>query len=297
MFYFDYALLLQNRLVFSAYFMLMLAIASCYFIRSLFLRGVMLFLALLLTLYAGRLSWIGIGFVLALGGVFYSAFKTNDKFWRRFFFFIALLAAFAMAFLKVPGVYNWQVVSKITLTPDAIPYSLTFNFGKSLIGLFFLWFAAYTLANNGKWKPTFKTGLTMGLLATAVLIPLSYYLGYVRFEPKWTNFFYLWAIHNLLFTCIAEEALFRGMILKSLLLWMQHLKGGKWGALIISAALFGAAHYLGGPKYMLLASVAGLFYGYAFMRTEKIEAGVLTHFIVNAIHFLAFTYPALRSTV
>lgn len=296
MYQYNYAFLLHDKLTLAAFVMLTLAIASSYVVKSLFMRGIFLFLALLLALYAGRLDWVGLGIVLTMGGVFYSAFQITSKLWRRVFFFLVLVFALATAMVKFPGIYNWTVASKIVLSPDAIPYSMKFTLDKSLIGLFFLWFSIYTVANSGGWKRALQTGVTMGILAVLVLIPLSFYLGYVQFDLKLTNFFYIWAIHNLLYTCIAEEALFRGMILKSLLLALQNFKGGKWAALVVSAIIFGMAHYLGGPKYMLLASVAGLFYGYAFMKTDRIEAGIITHFMVNTVHFLVFTYPALRGS-
>jgi membrane protease YdiL (CAAX protease family) len=44
---------------------------------------------------------------------------------------------------------------------------------------------------------------------------------------------------------------------------------------------------------VLLATIAGLFYGAAYLRTRRIEGAILTHFALNAAHFLAFTYPAL----
>jgi membrane protease YdiL (CAAX protease family) len=36
----------------------------------------------------------------------------------------------------------------------------------------------------------------------------------------------------------------------------------------------------------------GLGSGWALACTRRIEAAVLTHFTVNAVHLLAFTYPA-----
>jgi hypothetical protein len=32
----------------------------------------------------------------------------------------------------------------------------------------------------------------------------------------------------------------------------------------------------------------------AFMKTDRVGAGIVTHFMVNSVHFVAFTYPALR---
>ena len=64
-------------------------------------------------------------------------------------------------------------------------------------------------------------------------------------------------------------------------------------ALVFSAVLFGLAHLGGGLSYALAATVAGLGYGAAYLRTQRIEAAMAVHFSVNALHFLLFTYPRL----
>lgn len=45
---------------------------------------------------------------------------------------------------------------------------------------------------------------------------------------------------------------------------------------------------------MAFATLAGIGYGLAYWRSGRIEAAILTHFAVNAAHFVLFTYPALR---
>jgi hypothetical protein len=46
--------------------------------------------------------------------------------------------------------------------------------------------------------------------------------------------------------------------------------------------------------YVALATIAGLGYGWIYQRTGRIEASILTHFALNAVHFFAFSYPALQ---
>ena len=292
-YHFDYTPLWRDHLSFVAYCLLVLSLISCYVIKDFFLRGIFFLLSLLLGWYAYRLELILLPFILGLGFLFYYSYQARQKSWRGLSFLGALAASVALLFVKLPGIENWQVAWRVQLTPDAVPYSMALYFDKILIALFFLWFSPYTLANGGRWASPLKKGIVTGLFAAVVLIPLSYYLGLVKLELKVTNFFYLWAFHNLFFTCLAEEALFRGMFLKFLLLRLQHFRLGKWLALIMSAVVFGLAHFALGRDYMLLAGISGLFYGYVFIRVDKIEASVIAHFIVNSIHFLAFTYPAL----
>jgi hypothetical protein len=103
----------------------------------------------------------------------------------------------------------------------------------------------------------------------------------------------LFAPINLFFTCLAEEAFFRGFVQQELSRVGSRPALAAGAALIIGALLFGLAHFAGGLNYVLAATVAGLGYGWAFMRTQRIEAAMAVHFGVNAVHFLLFTYPRL----
>jgi membrane protease YdiL (CAAX protease family) len=67
---------------------------------------------------------------------------------------------------------------------------------------------------------------------------------------------------------------------------------GTAAAIALPAALFGLAHLGGGLLMAVLATIVGLGSGWAFARTGCIAAAVFTHFAVNAVHLLAFTYPA-----
>ena len=127
-----------------------------------------------------------------------------------------------------------------------------------------------------------------------LLLVLSFSSSYVRFAPKFPKESWLWISVNLCFTCVAEEALFRGFIQAQLQRLWQKVPRGEWLALAVAAVLFGLAHAGGGPVYVVLATVAGVGYGWAYLRTGRIEASILTHFALNATHFFFFTYPALQ---
>ncbi len=76
--------------------------------------------------------------------------------------------------------------------------------------------------------------------------------------------------------CMAEEAFFRGFIQKNLSLMMKKIRHGDYLALLIAALLFGLAHYAGGTKYVILATVAGMGYGWVYLTTKRIEGSILT---------------------
>jgi len=77
---------------------------------------------------------------------------------------------------------------------------------------------------------------------------------------------------------------------------LQKYKYGNILSLITVSILFGLAHFAGGFKYVILSTIASIIYGYAYQKTQRIEASILCHFGVNTFHFIFLTYPALANT-
>ena len=98
---------------------------------------------------------------------------------------------------------------------------------------------------------------------------------------------------NLLFVCTAEEAFFRGFLQRQFaLLWKDHPLQQAL-PLVLASFVYGLSHFAGGSLYVAFVTLAGLVYGWAYQKTGCIEASILLHFLVNAAHFLLFTYPSL----
>jgi membrane protease YdiL (CAAX protease family) len=198
----------------------------------------------------------------------------------------------AMALPLLPGFVRIELVPAQVLTEGAAPYALAVGFPKVTLGVLLL-----GLVNPSLLSPQ-RLGLVLTRAAPVLAVTLllviasALALGYTRFAPHWHALFLWWAPINLLFTCLSEEAFFRGFV-------QQELAGGGEAAgayrnslaLIASALLFGLAHYAGGVSYVFAGTIAGLGYGWAFLRTRRIEAPIAVHFGVNAAHFLLFVYP------
>lgn len=194
----------------------------------------------------------------------------------------------------VPGFSNTLIVRDAVLTPGAVPYTLFMNFDKGQIGLFLLAFGPPLIASRPDWMAMLKTALPVASVLIVLLMVCALLIGQVRLEPKWPGFLTVWLWSNLLFTCAAEEAVFRGVIQRQLQgRAPAGMSSRSIGGLIGAASIFGAAHYAGGLWSVVLATIAGLGYGWVFWRTNRIEASMLTHFLVNTAHILGFTYPAL----
>jgi len=260
-----------------------------------------------LVLFAGFLLMAGlsgrieaVGWLFALGFIVASYFYFKNRVRRIPKYCNALVILILGVLLgghRLPGFHNWKIVSGALLAPDAIPYSLYFNFDKSIVGFVLLFWGISTCRSKEGWRKIGQTIKIIVPLTVVVVVSLAFLLGYIRFDPKAPMMTPLWILDNLFITCIAEEAFFRGFIQKKLVTSLTKFRWGTAGGLIIASVLFGLAHAPGGWKYVVLATVAGMFYGAAYAKSERIEASILTHFSLNLVHFLFFTYPALKTAV
>jgi len=192
------------------------------------------------------------------------------------------------------GFHPRTLIEPVVLSPGAMPFTLQLSPDKILAGLVvaaMMWH--HYIRSTPELTAAIREATPLIIVNIAILIILSIYMGYLNFAPKFSPLFFIWATHNLLFTCIGEEIFFRGFLQYQLSLQLANLRHGLWVALIIASLLFGLGHFAGGWQYMLLATIAGLGYGYIFMRTQRIEMSILAHFIMNATHFLLFAYPRL----
>jgi len=88
---------------------------------------------------------------------------------------------------------------------------------------------------------------------------------------------------------LPEELLFRGVILNLL---VRRFREHPFRALALSSLIFGLAHANNPDQpvwvYVVLATIAGWFYGLAYMRTGKVTTAALLHWMVNSYWGLFF---------
>jgi uncharacterized protein len=193
----------------------------------------------------------------------------------------------------LPGFTNPIVLREVVLSDGARPYSQYINFDKTLGAVLLLGSGGFApLRSAASWRDALARTLPILSGTMVVAMAASLALGFVRVDPRWTSLFLVWAPINLLFTCVSEEAFFRGLIQKELTHAITR-RGAHVLTVAISALLFGLAHAAGGWRYVILATLAGIGYALAYQRTQRLEMAILTHFTVNAVHFLFFTYPWL----
>lgn len=85
---------------------------------------------------------------------------------------------------------------------------------------------------------------------------------------------------------LAEEMVFRGAVLRSLLRWKEN----PWIGIVISAVLFAVIHM--NPAQMPHAFLIGLLLGWLYYRTDSIVPGVMYHWVNNTVAYVMYNlYP------
>jgi membrane protease YdiL (CAAX protease family) len=279
---------------FGAYlpFGLLLGAVLCLWVRRDFALG-LLALAVVVAHYSGALDFAAPLWIALLGVIAY-LYATRTGLQMLALRLVFLLYAVALGLLLIPGFPRTVLVEHLVLSPGAVPYTLSVGFAKVVTGIFILAFMHPERVRSWRELGCVLMRVVPVFVATAlVVMAVALALGYVKFDPKWSPLFFTWGIVNLFFTCLSEEAFFRGFVQREIAQMGSNPKvAGIW-AVAIASLLFGLVHLGGGWKYALAATLAGVGYGIAYRRTQRLEGSMAVHFGLNATHFLLFTYPAL----
>ncbi len=136
----------------------------------------------------------------------------------------------------------------------------------------------------------------IGLREWLFFAPLAIAIGtashFIRFRPHLPSVGEFLAAYCATFFLVAvpEEFFFRG-VLQNLL----ETRLGSRGALALASVLFGLSHFNKGAafnwRYVLLAAIAGVFYGRAWRAQRRLFASSITHSTVDVVWSLWFRIP------
>ena len=249
-------------------------------------------LAVISGLISGYLTYEAI-FILS-GYIFsvYLAKRWASSKWQRYLFEILVIVFTAGLVLhKFPGFHNPILVSGVFLSSDAAPFTLYAKFDKATAGLVMLAFFCQRSHSLSEIKSVLAKTWPIVLGTIFGLMALAMALGHIKLNLKFPQMTLLFLITKLLFTCVCEEAIFRGFIQERLNKLFAQVRLSSMLTVICSGILFGLGHAGGGLSYVSISTVAGICYAYAYFHARRIEAPILTHFALIVVHFFGFTYP------
>jgi uncharacterized protein len=169
----------------------------------------------------------------------------------------AHLAVFSKMLLLNAGIWGFMVLRQL----DGVGFDLRLRRSDFRVGLREL--AIYA-------PLAVLIGLRLGFLSLHLSVPAMLRLPVT-------------VLFTFFFVAVPEELFFRG--------WMQNLmerRLGRYPALFLTSVLFGLSHFNKRAlhfnwRYVLLAALAGIFYGRAWREQRRVGASAVTHAGVDAI--------------
>ncbi len=135
-----------------------------------------------------------------------------------------------------------------------------------------------------RWQDI-RIGLREFAFYAPLAIALGLSLGFLHLHFAWPSLTRAIAapLFTFFFIAIPEEIFFRG--------WLQNLLERRFGhtsALLFTAILFGLSHFNKRAayfnwRYVLLATLAGIFYGRAWLEQRRVAASTITHTVVDTV--------------
>jgi uncharacterized protein len=134
-----------------------------------------------------------------------------------------------------------------------------------------------------------KIGLREFLFYAPIVLTLGFLLGFIHWQGlmrRPQEFPAAW-IFTFIFVALPEELFFRGLAQNLL---EHHL--GRARALGLASVLFGLSHFNKGAafnwRYVILATIAGIFYGRAWRVRRRLFASSVTHTTVDTVWSIWF---------
>jgi membrane protease YdiL (CAAX protease family) len=252
------------------------------------LVGAIPFLAYLIYLLGtNSFTWwrvaISAAYILAPLLIAISAGSAKPGAWQDYLAMLAIFLPLKLRWLNgfwpYPGVRIGYVATALLAISVALA---TFLFVRQFDGV------GYNIVWGG--GAGFQIALHFGLLAL-VVIPLGTWLRFIQFDPsiaRWKSL-PLDALGIFLLTAWPEELLFRGLLQNSLSRTFSSQTAG-W---IATSVVFGLAHINNNGvfpnwRYVLLAAIAGIFYGRTWRKTGSIFPAAVVHALVDTTWHLLF---------
>jgi CAAX protease family protein len=247
-------------------------------------------------------SWAKIACASALAGPYFVFALGTQDFQFRVAIIVIAFPALLAAFLQLPNLppkLMWRdavvlgiiaATYYLRLLQTAWPEPALAIFPKLFLADVALYCFLVVRRLEGAGYSLVPTGsaLIVGVREWAFYLPIALALGeltsFIHFHAAQLAPAKIAAVWLLTFLLIAlpEELFFRGILQN----FLETRLGRTW-ALAVSALLFGLSHFNHGAsfnwKYVMLASIAGIFYGRAWRANRQVLASVVTHTAVDVV--------------
>jgi CAAX protease family protein len=212
-----------------------------------------------------------------------SAGTSKPGSWQDYAAMLAIFLPLKMRLLNALWPYGEQTIGAAATVLLAISVALaTFLFVRQFDGIGY----------NIVWGRDAVFSILLHFILLAIIaIPLGTAMHFIRFDPSQAHWKSLPAdaMSIFLLTAWPEELLFRGLLQNAL----SHTLSSETAGWFTASAVFGLAHITNNGafpnwRYAILATIAGIFYGRTWRKTNSIFTSAIVHGLVDTVWHLAF---------
>jgi membrane protease YdiL (CAAX protease family) len=285
---------LSNPLTSFAYLLLITSLIGCWFCPKYYIFAPIYVIAYACAFAGGVVTAVSL-LPLCVIILCLLSLKLSPKRFLHFFatMIVAVVGVGMMAHM-VKGFDNLLVLNAVTFGDSKIPINMYLNFDKASLGVLLIGLYIPLIQEREKWKHVIYISIPWIAFSVLILFLFSKTVDLINIDIKLPRQILYFIIINFFFVVIPEEAFFRGFLQNEIVKGLSNRAAPILGILSVSL-LFGFIHFFFVPNiyYIFGVMIASVLYGTIYHFSESIESSIITHFSVNIIHFIFFTYPFL----
>lgn len=286
----------KNPIVTFCFTLMILSMMSMWVSKRIYIWATLLALSFISAWWAGIVTPLAL-VPIAILFVCHYGISLNLSGWSRYLLvMVGAIVSFGLNWHLIKGFSNPAIMKGFFFSPDATPFNWYLNFDKPFVGLFALGLYLPLITSQKRFWNILFLAIGWTAVSASILLGWSFYTHIIAWDIKWFLFIPIFLFFNLFLVVIPEEAFYRGFLQREITLNLKNRASGLLAILVVSL-LFATSHLFFVPSFgfFIASLLAGFAYGGIYLLTGAIESSILTHFFINTLHLLLFTYPALRS--
>lgn len=232
--------------------------------------------------------------LLALTALTFLCRTSVAAFWRNIILWLVLAPLTFWVATWRPAGFSYPLLLQLHNAVGDVAFSLHANIAKGLAG-FILLLLLWPKRNTDEHRAPRVYCWLLLIFSPAIILVTGVMLLDLHWQPKLLQHIIIFAVANLLLTCVAEEAFLRLLLQQPLITWLTQRTDKHWLSemlpVLLLTLIFVVIHTgLSGAAIWLYA-LAGFCYALSYSLSKNILFSIALHFAVNLGHFALLTYP------
>jgi len=285
-------------LTFLTFSLAVLAIFSLWFTNQRMFPWILFLGAVVLGFISETLTFQGVFYLAVFSCLLIAYYSLSyEKLAKPILGFAIALLGFLLINHYLPGFNKWKILPKMALGPTSKAYSLYYFFDRAAMGFLILAIAMPLINTAIDWLRVIRISIIYGLVAFLVIIGPSIVSHFATIDLKFPENTAAWLVYLFIFGSIPEECFFRGFIQKQTVVFLGSSKNGHWIGILAGTLMYSLQNLRSASwGFFIISMMAGFIFSLLYKKTDRIEAPIIAHFVVNAGQFFFLSYPIIAKS-